>query len=160
MWLVVGLAGAVGLVALLGVRAIRGTWTRLERAEAALGVPAGFELLDRRREGTDVCVISCDEARIRLVFRSTAPIESACARSMAAAERVSDDLGGGLTSETTCAAWGALDGAGEDASVGLSLGSAATVAADEYEVDWVRELGRRQAEDDLLLVVVLNSGID
>jgi hypothetical protein len=86
---------AVALVALVGATFVAasiyhgtlGYWRRLETAVREFRIPADFDRLGKVREGTTFCVISCDEARITLVLRTTLAPNEACGRLRTAVER-------------------------------------------------------------------------
>jgi hypothetical protein len=55
-------------------------WPRLERAANRFPTQPGMTVVESVREGTTFCPISCDEARITIVYRTPLSPEQACAR--------------------------------------------------------------------------------
>lgn len=136
-----------------------GIWADLERAEARLGTPDGFEKLDSRREGTTYCVISCNEARIIIAFGTDLPTDEACLTMLDAAALLSADAAKEDVEGWDCFVTGRFDGEG-DANITASIQPMEEIASiDEYQPDWVRVEARR-AGTSRLVQVYLNSGID
>lgn len=135
-----------------------GIWGDLEEAEARLGTTEGFEKLDSRREGTTVCLVSCNEARIIVALQTDLAPDAACAAMLAAVSALSDDAAEGNDTRG-CAVSGRLDGMG-DANVTALIRPADEIASiADYEPGWVRDEAERVA-GSLFVEMYLNSGID
>lgn len=153
-WVIVGCALAV-VLGVVVYQARSGTWATLHRAADRLDPPAAFEEVHRRDEGTALCVVSCDVARVRILYRIMVPADEACAAFAAAIAAVASDVENDPIPGDICGGSGTAKGA--DVLVGWGIRRVEVTAEDPYEVEWVRSEASRL--EGLVAVVVFSRGI-
>jgi hypothetical protein len=137
-------------------------WERLVATERSLGVPVGFELMGREREGTTTCVISCNEARLRLVLRTELSVDDACDRmadALASVDRIVGEVDRSVGNLDGCFLGIVLDG---PAGAGLTANiveADALAAIEDREPAWVVDAARA-ASGERIVEVLISSGID
>lgn len=130
---------------------------KLERATANFTAPVGSTEIGRRSEGSWLCFISCDEPRVRIVYRTDENSSAACTSLRDALMRESDDLSD-LNLGWDCSYTGPLNDGGSRATVGGSVLEVSSARSDPSLNPWVKGLIRD--EEGYVAVVVFNSGLD
>lgn len=159
-WLRVGCALVALVVAGAVAREVMyGTWATLHQSADQFVPPEGFVEVDRWDQGTVLCVISCDEARVVVLYRVDVDEEAACGTMPTAMEKIGTRLPDREIALGLCSGvheLPRLDGRG---TVGWSIEQAEELADDPfYPYDQVRAEASRM--DGLAATVVFNSGLD
>lgn len=156
--------GGCALIALVVVGAVAwnahfGTWATLHQAADDFEPPDGFVELDRWDQGTDLCWISCDEARVVVLYRVDLDVEAACEALPTATESLGRDLPERRFPLGLCSGVNDLAGLDGRGTVGWSIDQAEALTEDPfYPYDAIRAKAGRM--DGLAAVVIFNSGLD
>lgn len=143
------------------------TWRTLERVQRRLATPNGFTPLGSEREGTTLCIISCDEARLVAAFRTVEPLATACDRVLHQARRISHDVAFDDTffeedrteRDHSCFVSGDLDEIDGGSFTAIVHPVGAVTSVPDYEPAWIRRAALH-ARQGLIVEIRLNSGID
>ncbi len=157
-WAVVAIVVGIPAISVAVYMAGWSTWPTLHRQVDRFESPPGFVEVSRKDEGTAVCIISCDEARVRILYSITGDPEDACKTLRAAVSAVTTDMKELVIGSDVCGGSGDMARVGGDATVGWAIRDADDAADDPYEVEWVSAEARDL--DGLVATVVFNSGID
>ena len=134
-----------------------GYWPRLEKSVSNFSVPAGFERVERVREGTTFCVISCDEARITLVLRTTMPPQEACQQLRTAVDRQIE-----MTKTPSYLSWcgweARLDEVGEHATIAGGAEASSDIMSSRPMWAWASNF--EPPSDGTVAWIEFSSGID
>ena len=147
------------VVGAVGWEARYGTWATLHRAADDFEPPNGFAEVERWDQGTAFCVISCDEARVVVLYRVDLEGESACESLQTAMEQVGEDLPERRFGSGLCSGVNELPGLNGRGTVGWSVEQAEELVDDPFYA--YEPLGGEASRiDGLAAVVVFSSGLD
>lgn len=163
-WVLGGCALAVlVVVGAVAWEARYGTWATLHRAADDFDPPSGFVEIGRWDQGTAFCWISCDEARVVVLYSVDFDEAGACDALPVAIESIGKELP--LPERPiqiplgSCSGANDLPGLNGRGTVGWSIDQAEDLAEDPfYAYEPVRADAARLA--GLAAVVVFNSGLD
>jgi hypothetical protein len=129
-------------------------WRELRASSARFAPPTGWERIGSAEQGKTFCVISCDEARVTLVFRASETPSTACDNARRAVyEQIgrTESLGGPCT-------WVArASSIGDDGKVIVNAETVQTLPANLRPRGFARGVGRG---NPTFVTITFSSGIE